>query len=167
VRRLDLKDGIRATVYTIIVATLKADPTLSAIIHAGGWRTYTDEADNDTPPGEDTLPAIEVLPFGQAATPASLVTQESPLGIAINVASEGLDVRDLLNLWEAVEGAIFRGDGQAALLHQLKAALAALGRGQVASVSLSTPAITPSGPDLGKQFLLAAGQLTVQLRVPR
>lgn len=165
-RHLKLKDGVRSTVYATIVQALKSDPTLKGTIHPDGWRTYTDEDDNDTPPGEDTLPAIEIMPYGLAAQPASLITQESSLGIGVNIATEGLDVRDLLNLWEAVEGALFKG-GDATLLHSLKAALSALGKGQVASINLTSPAITPVGAELGKQIMAASGTISVNLRIPK
>lgn len=164
---LDLPDGIRATVYGIIVRTLRDDPLLGGIIHPGGWHTYLDLGTADAPPGEDSLPSIELLPFGMAAAPASLVTQEAPFGIGINVATEGTDVRDLLNLWEAVEGALWKGDGLRALLPKLKSALVDLGRGQVATVNLTSPAVTVSQPGLDKQILVAAGQILVQLRVPK
>jgi len=167
VKLLDLKDGIRSTVYYAIVTTLKKDPALAVVIHPNGWRTYTDEPDNDTPPGEDTLPAIETLCYGLGATPATLVTQGSPLGIGISIATEGLDQRDALNLWEAVENALFTGDGTAPLLHQLKTALAALGRGQVSTIRLTSPAITTDQTALGKQIMAAAGTILVDLRVPK
>ena len=90
------------------------------------------------------------------------------MGISINVATEGLDVRDLLNLWEAVEAALFKGDGLASLLKQLKTALAALKRpGQIASVNLTQPAITAAQTALDKQMLVASGTILVQLRVPK
>ncbi len=163
---LDIPDGIRSTVYSIIVAQLQTDPALAAIV-TNGWRTYLDESD-DMPIGEDSLPAIEILPFGSAATPATLVTQDSPMGIAVNIATEGLDVRDLMNLWELVEAALWKGWGPSALLGRLRAALFALPRpGQVAIVALSTPAITPSATAAGKQYMAAAGTINVQLRVPK
>lgn len=166
-KALKLQDGIRSTVYTIVVGALKAHPTLKATIHPNGWRTYTDEPDNDTPPGEDTLPWIEVMPFGLSAGPASLVMQESPMGIGINIACDSLDVRDLLNLWEAVEGALFKGDGQATLLHTLKSRLAEIGPANIAAISLTNPAITPTESQINKQVLVAAGTINVQLRIPR
>lgn len=166
-RQLDLQDGVRATLYQVIVDALKADITLQATIHPDGWRTYTDETDNSAPPGDDTLPAIEVLPFAVHAIPASVTTQDAPMGISINVSTAGLDVRDLLNLWEAVEGALFAGDGQAVLLRTMKTKLAALGRGQVASLDLTSPAITPNQKALDSQQMTAAGALLLRLRIPK
>lgn len=171
---LHLKDGIRTTVYMLIVHALKSHPALKACIHPNGWRTYTGEPDIETPAGEDTLPAIEVLPFAMAAGPASIVTQESPMGIGISIACEGLDVRDLLNLWEAVEGALFKGDGQAKLLHKLKAAVAELSKPQgdyptagVAAIGLTNPGITVTEAQLSKQIMVASGTITIMGRIPR
>jgi hypothetical protein len=166
VKLLKLKDGPRSIVYMAIVDALKASPTLKATIHPDGWRTYTDEPNNDTPPGEDTLPAIEVLPFGSAASPESPIAQFSPLGIQINIATEGLDVRDLLNLWGAVEAALFPGDGSRAIGEKVRAQFAASGTGaQYETMNLGSPGITPDGSGLGKQMMLASGTLSVMMRV--
>lgn len=153
--------------YGILVRTLRDDPVLKGVIHPGGWNTYLDGDEADAPTGEDSLPSIELLPFGLAASPASLVTQEAPFGIGISVATEGVDVRDLLNLWELVEGALWKGDGLRALLPRLKAALVDLGRGQVATVNLTNPAVTASQPGLDRRILVASGQILVQLRIPK
>jgi hypothetical protein len=97
-KSLDLPDGIRATIYGIIVDAMKNDPTLKTTVAPDGWNTYTGEDNNDAPPGEDTLPAIELLPFSAGASPGSMITQESNFGIAINVSCDGSYVPDLLNL---------------------------------------------------------------------
>lgn len=159
-----LPDHPRSVVYAMVVAALKADPTLSATIHPDGWRTYLDEDDNSTPPGEDTMPSLEALPFGQGAGPESLVTQQSPLGIAINVATEGLDVRDLLNLWGAVEAALMPGDGSRALMQSIRSALVGTGA-QVSDVRLSSPAITPSIPSSSNQVMVASGTISVNMLI--
>lgn len=163
---LKIPDHPRTIVYDLVVKALKSDPILRATIHPDGWRTYTDEPDNDTPPGEDTMPCLEVMPFGQAASPESFIAQASPLGIAINIATEGLDVRDLLNLWGAVENALFTGDGARPLGTAIRAALALSGTGaQFETLNLSSPAITPSGPEIAKQLMLGSGTLNVMMRV--
>jgi hypothetical protein len=161
----DLPEGPRAIVYEAICQALRNDPTLKTIIPPGGWRTYTGEDDSDAPPGEDSLPAIEVLPYGTAASSESMLSQSSPLGIGINVATEGLDVRDLLNLWDAVEGAIFKGDGQGALLNLFKARLNGTGA-RVLQVNLSQPGIAPvqSAMD-ARQAMAASGSILVNLIV--
>jgi hypothetical protein len=161
---LDLPDHPRTIVYEKIVDALRVDPVLKSIIHPDGWRTFTDEDSNDTPPGEDTLPAIEVMPFGQGASSESPVSQFSPLGIAINIATEGLDVRDLLNLWGAVENALFPGDGSRVLGNAIRTAIVGTGA-QYETMNLGSPAITPSGPGIDKQMMLASGTLNVMMRV--
>jgi hypothetical protein len=166
---LDLPDGIRSTVYMVIVETLKNDRTLKAIVHPDGWRTYSDEDGNDAPPSSDTLPSIEILPYGAAARPASIVSQDAPMLMQLSVATAGLDVRDLLNLWEAVEAALWKGDGTSTLNQQLKTAVADLGRSGagVATVTLMSPAITPAESGLNLQNMMATGTLSVVLRVPK
>jgi hypothetical protein len=165
-RLLKIPDHPRAIIYTLIVQALKSDPTLRRLIGPDAWRTYTDEPNNDTPPGEDTLPAIEVLPFGLAAGPESPIASFSPLGIQVNIATEGLDVRDLLNLWGAVEGALFKGDGSRVLGTAIRAAIAGSGA-QYETMNLSSPAISPTQHGLHKQVMLAGGTLNVMMRVPK
>jgi hypothetical protein len=163
---LKLPDHPRSIIYTLIVQALKADPTLRRVVAPDAWRTYLDEPDNDTPPGEDTLPSVEVLPFGQGALPESPIAQSSPLGIAITIATEGLDVRDLLNLWGAIEHALFPGDGSRTLGAAIRAAIAGTGA-QYETLNLSSPAITASGPAIDKQIMVASGTLNVMMRVPK
>ena len=133
-----------------------------------GWNTYLDGDTNDAPPGEDTLPAIEVLPYGMSAASESPVAQYSPLGIAIDLATEGTDVRDLLNLWWAVHSAIFVGGGDRTLVNLIRTDFATFSPGsQLESIQLGMPAITPSGPDLAKQIMIAAGNLSLTIRVKK
>ncbi len=166
-KQLDIVDGIRSTIYTIIANQLVNDPALSSIVHPSGWRTYLED-DAADPPGEDTLPSLEMLPYGGQSQPATLVTQDSPMGLAINIATDGVDVRDLLNLWELAEAALWKGSGASALLSKIHVATQLLARkGYVANVTLSTPAITPSQTAAGKQYLVAGGTIHVQLRVPK
>jgi hypothetical protein len=165
-KTLDLSDSPWTLAYDRIVLALKNDPTLSATITPNGWRTYTDEPDNDTPAGEDTLPAIEILPFGLGASSEAPISQYAPLGIGINVATEGLDVRDLMNLWYAIHAAIFPGDGSRTLVSAIRGDFVAAANGaQLESIQLTMPAITPAGPALGKQIMMASGSLSLTIRV--
>jgi hypothetical protein len=164
---LGIPDGIRSTVYMVVIDTLKQDPTLQAIIHPDGWRTYSNEDGDDAPPSTDTLPSIEILPFGAAAQPGSIVTQQSPLLLQVSVATAGLDVRDLLNLWEAVEAALFPGDGTSSLRAQMVAELQMLNRkGDASCIRLLAPAIKASEAGLNDRNMVATGTLQIDLRIP-
>jgi len=166
----DLNASPWALAYYRVVLALKADPTLSKTIAPGGWRTYTDEDSNDVGPGVDSLPALETLPFAAGASPLTIISQNAPLGIAISIATEGSDVRDLLNLWGAVHKALFPGDASTALrsaiVADFQSAVPPLGA-QLASVQLSAPAITPSGPGLQKQIMSASGTITINMTVSK
>jgi hypothetical protein len=166
----DLNASPWAIAYYRVVLALKADPTLSRTIAGDGWRTYTDEDSDDVGPGEDALPALETLPFAAGASPLTITSQNAPLGIAISIATEGTDVRDLLNLWGAVHKAIFPGDAsstlKAAIVADFQAAVPPLGA-QLASIQLSAPAITPSAAGLQKQFMSASGTITLNMTVSK
>jgi hypothetical protein len=166
----DLNDSAWTIAYYAVVQALKNDPVLSTAIAIGGWRTYTDGDSDDVGPGEDSLPAIETLPFAAGASPLTITSQTAPLGIAIQVACEGADVRDLLNLWGAVHKALFPGDAstmlRTAIVAAFQAAKPPLGA-QLASVQLSSPAITPSGTGLQKQFMSASGTITLNMTVSK
>lgn len=165
-KQLDLQDDVYSVVYINVVRWLKSDATLKSTIHPDGWRTYTDEPDNSAPPGEDTLPAVEILPYGLGGQPGSLVTQEADFGIALNIATDGLDVRDLMNLWMAFHRALFKG-GDFTLQGNIRASISALGNCHIASIGLTAPAISPTSQGIGKQMMLASGSINVKLRLPR
>ena len=167
---LDLNDSPWSLAYYRIVLALKADPTLAATISAGGWRTYTDEDSNDVGPGVDALPALECLPFAAGASPLTITSQNAPLGISISVACAGTDARNLMNLWYAVHRAIFPGDASTALRQAIVADFQAANpplHAQLASVQLSAPAITPSGPGLQGQYMAANGTITLNMTVSK
>jgi hypothetical protein len=166
----DLNASAWTLAYYRVVQALKLDPTLSKTIAPGGWRTYTDEDSNDVGPGADALPALETLPFAAGASPLTITSQVAPLGIAISIATEGNDVRDLLNLWGAVHKALFPGDGSDPLRTTIRAdfqaAVPPIGA-QIASVFLSSPAITPSAAGLQKQIMSASGTITLNMTVSK
>lgn len=163
---LPIPDGVRSIVYTTIVKALRADVVLKTVIPADHWRTYLDDTGDPSAPVESTLPMIDILPHALHAAPESIATQASPMGIAITVAVEGLDIRDLLNLWDAVEASIFKGNGLSTLKRDLNAALAGKG-GQAIDVRLLQPAITPDETEKGKQVLLASGTVVVNMTVKK
>jgi hypothetical protein len=163
---LDLNDSPWSLAYVRVVSALRNDPVLSRVIDPDGWRTYLDDSSGD-PPGEDSLPAIEVLPFGQGASPETITSQNAPLGISISIATAGTDVRDLMNLWFAVHNAIFGG---AALFGQIRADFVAMNPSsgaQLEAILLSSPAVQPSGPALQKQTMAANGTITLKMRVSK
>jgi hypothetical protein len=166
-KTLDLQASPWTLAYVRIVSALKNDPILGNVISPSGWRTYLED-DDDTPPGEDTLPTIEILPYGLGASSESPIAQYAPLGISINIATEGLDVRDLMDLWWAVHSALFTGGGDRTLFNLIRADFTAAANGaQLESIQLTMPAITPAGPGIGKQIMMASGTLSLTIRVKK
>ena len=168
-----LDDSARTIVYNQIVAALKADTTLKAVIPPGQWTTYTEDVPQtrNSPLENNGLPAIRILPFGLPATQEANVLQNSWFVIGISITTAGLDVRDLLNLWGAIEAALFPGDGSKTLANNIRAALAAAGAargknvGSIQTINLGVPAIAPSTDQ--SSFMTAEGNIIVPMTVPK
>lgn len=168
-----LTDSARTIVYNMVVAALKADTTLSAVIPPGQWTTYTEDAPRvrNSPLENNGYPAIRILPFGLPATQEANTLQNSWFAIGIAITTAGLDVRDLLNLWGAVEAALFPGDGSKTLANNIRAALAAAGAaagkniGSIQTINLGVPAVAPSTDQ--SQFMTAEGNIVVPMTVPK
>ena len=170
-----LPDSARTIVYEMVVAALKADVTLSATIAAPQWTTYleADGSNRNTAIEANAYPAIHLLPFGMGASSETQVRQDAPFGIAATITTAGHDIRDILNLWGAVEAALFTGDGGKALNNGIRAALATAGQargrfvGSMSTIRLLSPAIAPSMDSNGSKFMTAAGSILVELQVPK
>lgn len=170
---LNLPDTARSIVYEAVVSTLKADPVLSGLNRRISWMTYLGETAHQLPYENKALPAIEVVPLKLHATPEAQVLQNSPFGIRLIVTTAGLDVRDLLNLWGAVESALFPGDGSKTLGNNIRAALKArsdaLGRpiGTFQTLNLMEPAVWGGADTTGTLLMTADGFLVAQMTVPK
>jgi hypothetical protein len=156
---LNLKSKRRGPVYEALVHLFRTDPILKREIKPLSWHVYLGDRPDDAQPfGEGELPAVEILPFGQGATPESNTRQNSPLGIRITIATDGLDALSLIALWEAFEDVVFPGDGGRSIIATLQAAYPG-----VISISLSSPAIDPNPQGLGKNVMAAVGTITVNM----
>lgn len=163
---LELSDSPWTQAYFRTVQTFRNDPFLGSVISPSGWRTFTGEECTAAPLSSDALPSFEVLPFGMRASSEAPVSQYSPFGIAITIATSGTDVRDLMNLWGVVHNSVFPGDGSRVLITRIREDFVASASGaQIESITLGLPAITPSPPDLANQILTASGNLILMIRV--
>ena len=54
---------------------------------------------------------MRITPRALPATPETVTRQSSPMGLAVELATDGTDIDDAMNLWSAVEAVLFPGDG--------------------------------------------------------
>src|ERR1051325_10790283 len=108
---LDLPDSPRKLVFRTLVSLFQQDTTLKATISPGSWYVWSGKATDNAPLGTGLLPAVQITPIGLSATAETVAQQNSPFGIQLTVATAGLNVDDLLDLWSAFENVIFTGDG--------------------------------------------------------
>jgi hypothetical protein len=162
-KQLRIADHPYTIVFGEVVKALKADPVLRRVVKT--WLTYTDEADE---PADDTsnYPSIELLPFGEPALALTQVQQEAPMGITVILSTDGMDVRDNLNLWGVFSDALFKGDGQAALSKRIRDALVASNLGShFISLRIAVPAITPIKDPRESKSISTKGLLIASMTV--
>src|SRR4051812_31857825 len=157
--KLPLNDGVRTRVFRKVVQLLQADPVLKRTIRPASWHIWDGRPDQKAGAfavGE--LPAIRITPVALAASPETNARQNSPLGLRFEVATDGLNIDDALNLWEAVEAVIFTGDGT-------RRALAALRQvaPEVLSIRLSQPSFTPNPARVADDMIPSQGARAVEL----
>lgn len=164
--KLPLPDGVRTKVFRAFVNLLRHDPVLKRTIKPLSW--YVWDGRPDPKPGtfaSGELPAIRLTPLWQHATPETLTRQSSPLSIQIDIAVDGTNIDDALNLWEAIEAVVFTGDGSARALSALRAAAPA--PNNVLSLRLVNPAITPTPAGLVDNLILCEGHILIELMIKK
>jgi hypothetical protein len=161
--KLPLPQSDRARVFRKVVALLQADPILKRTIRPASWYVWDGRPDQKAgvfAVGE--LPALRITPRALPAAPETVTRQSSPMGLAVELATDGTDIDDAMNLWAAVEAVFFPGDGSLKVLAALQAITPS-----VISVRLSSPAFTPHPAGLPDDMILTEGHLTVELLVKR
>lgn len=147
---LPLPAGNRAGVYRMICRRLQADPRLKNVVKC--WAIPDGRPESDPPPALKRLPWVSVRMTSLAAYPITVQMTGSPLGIKVELAVEGNNPDDLVNLWDAVEACLFPGDGSMAT--------ALRGAGAQPILTLEVPAIAP-GTVEGQPTLSATGTVAV------
>jgi hypothetical protein len=112
VAKLPLPQSDRARVFRKVVALLRTDPILKRTIRPASWYVWDGRPDQKAgvfASGE--LPALRITPRALPATPETVTRQSSPMGLAVELATDGTDIDDAMNLWAAVEAVLFPGDG--------------------------------------------------------
>jgi len=159
-KTLGLPDSPRKLVYRKLVSILRGNAKLKHAVRT--WKVFdASSGADDAAIAEGELPAVRLLPFGQGATPETPTTQNSPLGIRVEVYTDGYNLDDLLDLWGAIEAAIFTGDGAENARTAIKSVWP-----NTQAIRLSQPGITPNPPDLPNGVLCGVGTLIVEMTVP-
>ena len=170
-----LPDCAQTIVYQMVVAAIKADATLAALVKPDCWTTYTEGAcaKRNVPMDNNGLPCIRMMPFSAGVTPEAQVIQNAPLGIAITVTTPGHDVRDIMNLWGVLARSIFTGDAAKTLGNAIRAALQAASTTQGSNIGsmqtfrLGLSGIGPSTDSNGSLFMTAEGIILVEMTIPK
>lgn len=143
---------------------MKADPTLKDVIPPGNWQTWNGKATDKAPPPKQDSPTITLdVDAGSVAfwSPSSLV---SDLFINIQLGINSLDLEDVLDLWEAIEDALYpRGDD--ARTRRLAIQKRLTDAGAHTGLTAFTIPATDRDPEKGDDGrMVSTGQLKIQVR---
>jgi hypothetical protein len=170
VEKLALNDGLRTLVFRKMVAILQASTALRRTIKPSSWYVWDGRPDQKVmafAAGE--LPALRLTPLAIPAVPLTNARWISSWTLRVETAVSGTNIDDAFNLWDAIHGAIFTGDGtKAALmaLQSLSAAVTPAGQ-NVHSITLGTPSFTPNPQGMPDDMILSEGDITIEMTVPR
>jgi hypothetical protein len=170
VEKLALNDGLRTLVFRKMVAIFQASAILKRTIKPSSWYVWDGRPDQKImafAAGE--LPALRLTPQAIPAEPLTNVRWTSSWVLRVETAVGGTNMDDAFNLWDAIHGAIFTGDGSKPALDALQALSAAVTPvGQnVHSITLGTPSFTPNPQGMPDDMILAEGDIRIEMTVPR
>jgi hypothetical protein len=162
---LPLTTSRRTATFRALEAILRADHTLRKVVADKHWYTW-DGSPASAGPLPANLVAIRLTPAPGPAEFWSPTEQESLLFIDVELTVPGLLIDDLLNLWQAVERAIYPEDHVVAMQHV--ATLQAASGGAAGMVKFSQPARLEARQEKGGAAvgLAAYAQLAVPVRTP-
>lgn len=107
---LDLPASPRAKVFRVLVATLRADPTLARALRKDGIRAWEGSPIDALPFGVEHAPSIRLTPATGPDTFSTPDSMKGALVINCEMVARGSNVDDLLNLWWAVCLALYPPD---------------------------------------------------------
>lgn len=171
--KLALNDGVRTQVFRKIVRLLQTDPILQRTIRPTSWYTWDGRSDMKQEAFfEGGLPAIRLTPAALPAQPSTNVRFQVQFLIRVELAVGGLNMDDIMNLWDAVHYALFPGSGSVKTLAAIQSVpgntppVPNMGT-NVISFGLGTPAFTPIMAAVGSEMLVAEGDIWIDMMVPR
>lgn len=101
---LDLPKSAYTKIYRAIEDQLKSDPVLQRVVKT--WNIFQGKTQDFQAPSISQYPAIALLVSSSGMSPWSQATNEETMVIDIEIAVNGTDQDDLLNLWWAVQKAL-------------------------------------------------------------
>jgi hypothetical protein len=150
---LDLNPSPVTKVLRKVESILKVDPTLKRTVKT--WRTWREKPGQNAPFGSDLpLPAVRITPINGPQFwkfPDAFV---GDLYLRFEMLLQGCDVDDPLNLWWAMETALYPGGAQT--LTNITALQQAGAYSGLAEFSLPAYDDSPDG-----NFWLATGQMKI------
>lgn len=107
--QLDLNDSPRTAVFREVETILRADPTLRRVVKCWrSWQGVPGDAQELSPAAGG--PAVRLTPVGSEEQFQFPDAQTGTLTIGVEAAVAGTCVDDVLNLWWAIERAIYPAD---------------------------------------------------------
>jgi hypothetical protein len=123
------------TLFRALERVLRSDPVLKATVKT--WRTYEGRPEDVQPPASTGLPWVRLTPRLGADDWWASSTMVGRLYLDAEIVIEGTCADDLLNLWGAVERAVYPNDAAARLA--IQARLRAEGKAHTGLVGFSRP----------------------------
>lgn len=105
--KLDLNTSPRTAVFRKIVGWVRNDPTIKRIVRPTSIRAWDGLPQDGEPFAVGIAPCLRFTPANAAETFWSPGSTRGPLFINVEMLVEGTCVDDVLNLWWAVERAIY------------------------------------------------------------
>jgi len=156
---LDLKRGVRSKVFRAIETVLRADPVLDRTIRT--WVTW----DGTNPSQSADLPGMcPILRLEPSVGPMGWFdpsSQFGPLVIRVGMVVQSYHAEDYLDLWEAIEGALYP-EGNWEAQQRIRNALADLGA-EIGQVEFSLPATTPDPRGVADGLFLCSGMMRISI----
>jgi hypothetical protein len=157
---LDLNPSPKATVFRKICSLIRNDPTIKRIFKPASIRDWSGKAQDCEPFNVSIAPAIRLTPTQGPENWKYPDATKGTLFIKIEMLVWGTDVDDAMNLWYAIERAIYPLNPATTLTNitALQAAGAYSGLAE-----FPQPAFDPQ-PD--ENYFAAVGQIAIDVLIP-
>lgn len=142
-------------IWETCLNTVKADPILRPAIKL--WQCWGGAVGDDRPPSDSDLPWLRITPSFGPGSWSDETSHRFQMIITHEMGVAGTDVRDLMDMWECIIGAWFRG-GSNNLLNSL-----IVNGGWQVTVSGPGPTTQKYGETMG---LAGTGVFTIDLDMP-
>jgi hypothetical protein len=154
--KLSLPTCPPVALFRLIEHKLRNDPTMKRVVKT--WRTWEGGPDDENPPAIASTPYIHLTPTAGDEKWWAASTLLGTLRIDIDIEVEGTCVDDMLNLWFALQRALYSADQAARLALQVKLQKGGAHSGLIA---FNTPTFVGSG---NKATMKATAAVSLEYR---